>query len=129
MKVLIADDRPREARLLEALVRELGHEVTVARDGLHAIRLLTSEAPPDAVLLDWLMPGMDGASLSRWIRSNLSAKLPHVVIITGRGGASLQQTAQQAGVNDIIAKPWREQQIRQVLAQAEAQLPAAMVAP
>jgi sigma-B regulation protein RsbU (phosphoserine phosphatase) len=128
MKVLIADDRPREAKLLEALVRDLGHEVTVARDGLEAIRLLTSEAPPDAVLLDWLMPGMDGASLCRWIRSHLDAKLPHVVIITGRGGASLQQTAQQAGVNSVIAKPWRAQQIRHELAQAAAQLPAVPVA-
>src|SRR5258706_15982487 len=86
MKVLIADDRPRECKLLEALVRDLGHEVVVARDGLDAIRVLTSEAPPDAVLLDWLMPGMAGASLGRWIRSHLEAHPPHVVIITGRGG-------------------------------------------
>ena len=129
MKILIADDRPRECKLLEALVLELGHDAIVAHDGLDAIRLLTSEAPPDVVLLDWLMPGMDGASLCRWIRSHLDAKPPHVVIITGRGGASLQHNALQIGYDSVIAKPWREEQIRHELAAVEMNVRAAGAAP
>ena len=116
MKVLIADDRPRESKLLAALVRDMGHEVLVAQNGREALRLLSAEAPPEVVLLDWMMPGPDGASLSSWLHSHLDAKLPQVVVITGRNGGSTQP---DRGPVDSFT-PWRDQLIRSRIAKAEA---------
>ena len=67
--ILVVDDLPQNTRLLDAVLSPRGFDVRVALSGDEALRSLADD-PPDLVLLDILMPGMDGYEVCRRIRSN-----------------------------------------------------------
>src|SRR5439155_9675330 len=69
MKVLIADDEPVSRRLLEVSLRRWGYQTIAASDGNEVSRLLKEPNAPKLLVLDWLMPGMDGIELCREIRA------------------------------------------------------------
>jgi len=68
-KILVADDEVRSLRLMEALLLPLGYEVILARDGEEALRKV-QESLPDVILLDIMMPGLNGFEVSRRIKNN-----------------------------------------------------------
>ena len=68
MKILIAEDDLISRRVLEALLRKSGYEVHVAQDGEGAWKMLQSQEAPKLVILDWMMPGMDGLQICREVR-------------------------------------------------------------
>jgi len=70
-RILAVDDTPQNLRLLEALLSRDGYEVVTAASGDEALRAI-AERPPDLVLLDILMPGMDGYELTRRLRASPS---------------------------------------------------------
>lgn len=67
MRVLIVDDDRLTRSILTGLLKRLGHETIAAADGLAAVALL-KEAPVEVVISDWMMPGMNGVELCRWVR-------------------------------------------------------------
>jgi DNA-binding response OmpR family regulator len=108
--VLVVDDTPANVRLLEAILSTHGHEVRSADSGGAALAILTSETPPDLVLLDVQMPGMDGYEVCRRIRENPQiAHLP-VVMITAAGSAE-KVPALDAGADDFIARPFDQAEL------------------
>jgi two-component system, OmpR family, response regulator MprA len=108
MRLLVVDDDPSVREAL-ALVLDLnGFDVTTAGDGREAIRTLAI-APPDAVILDVLMPGLDGLEVCRRIRAT-GDRTP-VLMLTARTEVSERVAGLEAGADDYLAKPFAREEL------------------
>jgi two-component system response regulator MprA len=108
MRLLVVDDDPSVREAL-ALVLDLnGFEVATAGDGREAIRTLTSDAP-DAVILDVLMPGLDGLEVCRRMRAT-GDRTP-VLMLTARTEVSERVAGLEAGADDYLAKPFAREEL------------------
>lgn len=106
-KVLVVDDEPYMRKVVRALLMSIGvrtiYEAPDGPTGLESIRNLA----PDVVILDWQMPGLDGAGFVRMVRSPETFPYPNVPIImlTGHGERKRVVEAIQIGVNEFLLKP------------------------
>jgi DNA-binding response OmpR family regulator len=98
------DDVPENARLLEAVLAPRGYDVVVANDG-HAALELAESADPDLVLLDVVMPGLDGYAVCRQLREREGTAVLPVIMLTA-SERSEKTKAIEAGADDFIAKPF-----------------------
>jgi len=103
-KILVVDDIPENVRLLEAVLVPRGYEVLTAMSGEDALRLV-DEHDPDLVLLDVVMPGMDGYAVCRSLRANEETALLPVIMVTSSIGPEKTE-AIEAGADDFIPKPF-----------------------
>lgn len=102
-RILVVDDIPDNLFLIKAILEDEGYEIQLVSDGITALDQI-HQAPPDLVLLDIMMPGMDGYEVSGKIRQN--AKLPYIpiLLITAHGESSLVRGL-DSGADDFIRKP------------------------
>jgi two-component system, OmpR family, response regulator MprA len=108
MRLLVVDDDPSVREAL-ALVLDLnGFDVTTAIDGREAIRTLAVDSP-DAVILDVLMPGLDGLEVCRRIRA-VGNRTP-VLMLTARAEVSERVAGLEAGADDYLAKPFAREEL------------------
>ncbi|MGO9490504.1 MAG: response regulator transcription factor [Solirubrobacteraceae bacterium] len=108
MRLLVVDDDPAVREAL-ALVLDLnGFEVATAVDGREAIRTIAA-ASPDAVILDVLMPGLDGLEVCRRIRA-IGDRTP-VLMLTARAEVSQRVAGLEAGADDYLAKPFAREEL------------------
>lgn len=107
MKILIADDDAASRLLLGALLRKLGHTVIAVADG-HAAWQAWLEEAPALVISDWMMPGMDGLSLCRAIRSQPSPHYTYLILLTALSGKGSYLDGMEAGADDFLSKPLDE---------------------
>jgi two-component system response regulator MprA len=108
MRLLVVDDDPSLREAL-ALVLDLnGFDVTTAQDGREAIRTLT-DAPPDAVVLDVLMPGLDGLEVCRRMRA--AGDRTPVLMLTARAEVGDRVEGLEAGADDYLAKPFAREEL------------------
>jgi two-component system, OmpR family, response regulator MprA len=108
MRLLVVDDDPAVREAL-ALVLDLnGFEVATAEDGREAISTLGAHAP-DAVILDLLMPGLDGLEVCRRIRAT-GDRTP-VLMLTARAEVSERVAGLEAGADDYLAKPFAREEL------------------
>ena len=106
-KVLVVDDEHYMRKVVRTLLMSIGvRTIYEAPDGPAGLELIRSVAP-DIVIVDWEMPGLDGAAFVRMVRSPLTFPLPDVPIImlTGHGERSRVMEALQVGVNEFLLKP------------------------
>jgi adenylate cyclase len=103
--ILIVDDQPQNLRLLDAVLQPRGYRTLSAESGEEALELLLREQPPDLVLLDILMPGMDGYEVCRRIRERPETAFLPVVMITASDTAQ-KVRATEAGADDFVTKPF-----------------------
>ena len=101
--VLVVDDQPPNIRLLDAILSPRGYVVHQARSGEEALELLAA-TPVDLVLLDILMPGIDGYEVCRRIRAQEDTAYLPVVMVTASGDEQKVQ-ALEAGADDFLTKP------------------------
>jgi DNA-binding response OmpR family regulator len=109
VRILIAEDDPVTRRILEASLGRLGWDVTTAEDGTSAWRILENldgQNPPELVLLDWMMPGMDGIEICRKLRSTPGFELVYIILLTSRSETEDLAMGLMAGANDYITKPF-----------------------
>jgi diguanylate cyclase (GGDEF)-like protein len=118
MHILIADDDPGTRLLVSTAVEGLGHRCTVAEDGDDAWRAYQAD-PPDAVITDWQMPGMDGTALVRAIRGDGDGRYAYVMVLTGAADEDAARGTMQAGADDLLAKPLDAAQLERKLIAAE----------
>ena len=108
MRILIVEDEPRLARHISAALMEDGHDLTIIPDGETAIGE-AQETPFDLILLDVMLPGMDGFEVLRRLRnSGVNAR---VLILTARGELTDRLTGLQIGADDYLSKPFAMQEL------------------
>ncbi|MCW2555598.1 MAG: response regulator containing a CheY-like receiver domain and a domain [Mycobacterium sp.] len=107
--VLAVDDQSINLRLLDAVLTPRGHRVIPASSGTEALALLETE-DVDLVLLDILMPGMDGYEVCRRIRSTPATEFLPVVMITA-SGSEQRLVALQSGADDFVMKPFDQAEL------------------
>ena len=107
--ILVVDDLPQNIRLLEAVLSPKGFRVTVASSGEEALHVLGKEKP-DLVLLDILMPGMDGYEVCRRIREDRETAFLPVIMITA-SGAEEKIRAIESGADDFVSKPFDQAEL------------------
>jgi twitching motility two-component system response regulator PilG len=104
--VLVVDDSPIVRRLVTLTMQKKGYRVVEAADGEEALEQVRYEGPPDVVLLDATMPGMDGATLCRQLRQDpANAQMP-VVFLSGRDGTMERARGKSTGPNRFLPKPF-----------------------
>jgi class 3 adenylate cyclase len=103
-RILVVDDTPTNVKLLEDLLRFHGYEVEAAFDGESALAALRSR-PPDLLLLDVLMPGMDGHEVCRAVRADPSLAMMPVVMVTALEDREERVRGLDAGADDFLSKP------------------------
>jgi two-component system response regulator MprA len=103
MRVLVVDDEPAVREVLERILRVEGFDVAVAGDGREAVRS-QAVAPADAVVLDVLMPGLDGLEVCRRMRD--TGDHTPVLMLTARDGVDDRVAGLEAGADDYLPKPF-----------------------
>lgn len=112
MKLLIAEDDLTSRTILAAVARKWGYEPIAVEDGEAAWEVLRRPEPPRLLLLDWMMPRLDGLALCRRIRREESSDPPFIILLTGRGETEDIVKALEAGANDHVAKPFENAELR-----------------
>ncbi len=103
MRLLIVED---EKAVREALARALeaeGYELALAEDGAHGLAML-AQSPPDAVVLDVMLPGIDGLEVARRVREQHN-RVP-ILMLTARGAVGDRVAGLDAGADDYLVKPF-----------------------
>jgi diguanylate cyclase (GGDEF)-like protein len=103
--LLIVDDDPFIARLLEIELQAAGYRVRVANDGQQALDMVGRE-PPDLVITDVMMPHVDGFELTRMLRQDPRTAAVSVIILTARGLSADKLEGFAIGADDYIVKPF-----------------------
>jgi DNA-binding response OmpR family regulator len=104
--ILIVDDDPDSLDIVRTFLESKGYDVHTARDGRDGLAKV-DEVEPDLVLLDVMMPGMDGWEVARVIKNHPEHGAIRVVMLTARSGFSDKQEGLRAGADDYIVKPIR----------------------
>ena len=102
--VLVVDDTPDNLSLMGGLLRDHYH-VKVANQGEKALKIAQGEQPPDLILLDIMMPGMDGYEVCRRLKANLHTRDIPVIFLTARADMEDERQGLALGAVDYITKP------------------------
>jgi class 3 adenylate cyclase len=108
-RLLVVDDTPQNARLLEAILTPHGYSVALAHSGGEGLDKVRTEQP-DLILLDILMPDMTGYDVCRSLREDAGTRLLPVIMLTSSGDQD-KVDAIEAGADDFIARPFNQQEL------------------
>lgn len=109
-KILIVDDEPNIVLSLEFLMQQSGYEVAVARDGAEALELLASFMP-DLVLLDVMLPKINGFEVCQKIRDNPMWREVKVVMLSAKGRESEISKGMALGADAYVTKPFSTREL------------------
>jgi DNA-binding response OmpR family regulator len=112
MKVLIAEDDPVSRRLLQAALVKWGYEVTTTNNGKEAWQALQTADAPSLLILDWLMPEVDGVEICREARKMPALKSSYIILLTSRGSKEDIVKGLEAGADDYVTKPFDHGELR-----------------
>ena len=120
-KILVVDDEPDVRNLVSRLLGPIG-DVDIAVDGAEALDLILAGARPDLIVLDLMMPKMDGLTLTRELKKDPAlARIP-IVILTAKTGARDMVDGINAGARHYVTKPFKSEEllgkVRKALGQA-----------
>lgn len=110
-RILIVEDEPNNRAIATTILRNVGHTVEEVATGKEALEAL-ERAAFDIILMDVLMPVMDGITATRVIRSDERFSRLPILGLTARAGAEDQREMLAAGMNAVITKPYRNQHLR-----------------
>ncbi len=102
--ILVVDDEPRNLRLMAALLIPMGCQVQMAENGEKTLEML-NEISPDVILLDVMMPGMDGYEVARQVKAQEKTRSIPIVMVTALQGVTDRVKALEAGADDFLTKP------------------------
>ena len=103
--ILVVDDEPHIRKILAFLLEQKGFSVLTARDGEEAIEQATTHLP-DLILLDLMMPKMDGYQVCQHLREDFQTAQIPIVIVTAKGNVSEKVRGLKGGANDYLTKPY-----------------------
>jgi CheY-like chemotaxis protein len=108
MRALVVDDDAGTRELVAAFLESAGYEILAAEEG-EAGLLLARTASPDIVILDRVMPGMDGYEICRTLQQDPGTRHIPVIMLTGDNDPALNQKAYAAGARACVPKPFRRE--------------------
>ena len=112
MKILIAEDDNVTRHILEKSVTEMDFEVVSCKNGHDAWKILQSENPPHLLILDWMMPGMDGLEICRKVREQAKEPYTFILLLTSKGEQDDFVKGMEAGADDYVVKPFNHNDLR-----------------
>ena len=112
MRVLIAEDDMTSRAVLTAILQKWGYDPVAVEDGRSAWDIMKKPDAPPLALLDWEMPGMNGAELCRRLREHERKETLYLILITSRGEPQDIVRGLEAGADDYIAKPYDNAELK-----------------
>jgi diguanylate cyclase (GGDEF)-like protein len=119
MKVILAEDEPVTRRLLHASVARWGYDVEAFADGRAAWKCLECATEPTLLVVDWMMPGLDGLELCRRVRTQGREPYVYILMVTGRTDRGDIIEGLKAGADDFMVKPVRHDELKARLSVGE----------
>ena len=110
-KILLVDDAPENLRILSECLRDK-YTIMFAKNGPDALRLALRQPPPDLILLDVIMPGMDGYEVCRKLRDDTQTRDIPIMFITAQNEETDEAKGLSLGAQDYITKPFRSSLVR-----------------
>ena len=110
-RILVVDDEERNRRLLVAMLEVEGYSASEAADGAQALEL-ARQNPPDMLLLDIMMPGMDGYDVARALKADAATKAIPVVMVTALDDRDSRLRGLEAGAEEFVTKPVDRNELR-----------------
>lgn len=111
MRILIADDSVAIRDILSKSLEAWGHEVIVCEDGTQAWQVLQQSDAPKLAILDWEMPGLDGISVCEKVVEKEENKETYLILLTSRDATEDVVQGLEAGADDYITKPFKEEEL------------------
>ena len=111
-RILLAEDHYVSRHLLERSLTNWGFQVHAVEDGEAALKVLEGENPPAIVLIDWMMPKMDGLEVCRRVRARKEQPFTYVLLLTARNHKEEIAAALEAGVDEYVVKPFEPDELR-----------------
>ena len=112
MKILIAEDNMTTRRILETILVKWNYDVISACDGNEAWEKLQEKDPPKLIILDWMMPGINGVEICRRLRRLDAVEPMYIILLTARDEKNDIVEGLGAGADDYIAKPFDKGELR-----------------
>ena len=112
MRILLAEDDRTQLAILERTLQQWGYEVQAFSDGNLAWSYIDEGEAPALMILDWMMPGMDGLEICRRVRRKTIGRPCYVIMLTGRRDSDDIVEGLQAGADDYILKPFHKEEFR-----------------
>ena len=109
MKILVVEDEPNLAKMIQSLMEAEGYECFRALDGLQALELFKEHAP-DLIILDWNLPGMSGIDVCTRIRQSSVAD-PYILMLTARRSKDDRVDGFSSGADDYMTKPYSPKEL------------------
>ncbi|MCP5467682.1 MAG: diguanylate cyclase [Deltaproteobacteria bacterium] len=113
MKVLIAEDEAVSRKLLENTLKQWGYEVIAVENGRKAWEIVQQEGAPRLLILDWMMPEMDGIEVIHHIRSREDPLYSYVILLTSKNERKDIVEGLSSGADDYLAKPFDSNELKQ----------------
>jgi sigma-B regulation protein RsbU (phosphoserine phosphatase) len=110
-RVLVVDDSPAQRRIVSAALSQWGFDVLEADDGASAMAICAS-MPPDLVISDWMMPGMNGLDFCRMFRDMPRENYGYFILLTSKSGKEEIACGLDAGADDFLTKPVNSSELR-----------------
>jgi DNA-binding response OmpR family regulator len=108
--ILIVEDSSHVSSTIHDLLKHMGHEAKVAATGAEAQEFLSGHKPA-LIILDWLLPDMEGIDILREVRSGPLASIP-VIMLTAKGELTSRLTGLEAGADDYLSKPFNVKELQ-----------------
>lgn len=112
-RILVADDDSVSRRLLDAMLTDWGYDVVPVSSGVEAMEEIVKPDTPAVLLLDWIMPGMDGLEVCRRVRElDIDKRIPYIIMLSVKEGPSNVVEGLNTGADDYVAKPFDPDELR-----------------
>lgn len=112
MQILVAEDDGVSRTFLEATLKKWGYDVVAVPDGVQAWQAVEGGHGPDLLILDWMMPGLDGLEVCSKLRRTFPALPAYIILLTARTSREDVVRGLLAGADDYVTKPFDRDELR-----------------
>jgi two-component system, cell cycle response regulator len=111
MRILIAEDDLTARTILVGVLKKWGYDVVAVQDGQTAWHILQQPESPHLVILDWMMPGLDGLEVIRLARARFIEQPPYIILLTSKDEKGDIGSGLETGANDYVKKPFDHEEL------------------